>query len=69
MQQILPFMGLIQFRSVDIKQPDALLFSCYSSILVEVCLEGIAIDGFLGGPLEKSDSILVEVLGNHGWKK
>ena len=46
MQQILPFVGLIQFRSVDIKQPDALLFSCYSSISVEVCLEGIAIDGF-----------------------
>ena len=46
MLQILPFMGLIQFRSVDIKQPDALLFSCYSSISVEVCLEGIAIDGF-----------------------
>ena len=45
-QQILPFMGFIQFRSVDIMEPDALLFSCYSSISVEVCLEGIAIDGF-----------------------
>ena len=39
-------MGFIQFRSVDIKEPDALLFSCYSSISVEVCLEGIAIDDF-----------------------
>ncbi len=46
MQQILPFVGLIQFRSVDIKQPDVLLFSCYSSISIEVCLEVIAIDGF-----------------------
>ena len=46
MLQILPFMGFIQFRSVDIKEPDAFLFFCYSSTSVEVCLEGIAIDGF-----------------------
>jgi hypothetical protein len=39
-------MGLIKFRSVDIKQPDEHLFSCYFFISVEVCLESITIDGF-----------------------